>query len=108
MSDQEFTRAPRGRPVDQWDDDDRTAVFDLLERPAWHREAACRGSDPDLFFPGRGDYRATSPARQICAACPVREPCLEAGMSEHFGTWGGMSERARRRLRRIEREGDAA
>ena len=26
----------------------------FTEPPDWHQHAACAGTDPDLFFPGRG------------------------------------------------------
>ena len=35
-------------------------MAELVNRPPWHRQAACRGVDPDLFFPERG--QATRPA----------------------------------------------
>jgi WhiB family redox-sensing transcriptional regulator len=59
-------------------------------------DAACKDADLALFFPeskkrgGASDYRA---ARVICAACPVREACLEAAMleeSKHQGWRAGM------------------
>lgn len=66
---------------------------------SWRDHAACRGVDPDLFFPGRGE--ATAPAKAVCATCPVRAECLNYAMAngEKFGIWGGLSERERRRLR---------
>jgi len=63
----------------------------------WKLDAACVGSDPRLFFPERGE--ATRPAKAVCAGCPVAEECLDAGMWEKFGIWGGLSERERRRRR---------
>jgi len=68
-----------------------------VERPAWHAQAACRGKGPARWFPGQGDD--LGPARELCAACPVREPCLEAARTERNGIWGGQSERQRRRER---------
>ncbi len=52
-----------------------------------------------MFFPGRGE--SAEPARQICATCPVRQPCLEFALSHGIvhGIWGGLSERDRRALR---------
>lgn len=63
----------------------------------WHDEAACSGSNADLFFPERGaDQR---PAKAICARCPVRLDCLEWALAngETSGIWGGLNERERRR-----------
>ena len=73
-------------------------VLRLLERPAWHRLASCAGLDPNLYFPVRGE--PTKDARAVCATCPVRPECREAGMKEQQGLWGGLSARERRLLRR--------
>jgi hypothetical protein len=40
--------------------DFEVVLAELVNRPAWHRQAACRGVDPELFFPERG--QATRPA----------------------------------------------
>ena len=65
----------------------------------WRERAACRGADLEVFFPGRGE--SAEPARQICALCPVRQPCLDYALSSGIvhGIWGGLSERERRALR---------
>jgi len=68
---------------------------------AWKTAAACRGTDPELWYPGRG--QDTKHAKAICADCPVRAECLQAGLREYFGIWAGLSERERRRLRRTRR-----
>ena len=45
----------------------------------WRDAAACRQTDPDLFFP-IGDsgpaLRQIDEAKRICHACPVRARCL--------------------------------
>ena len=66
---------------------------------AWRASAACRGSDPEVFFIERG--QDDRPAKAICAGCPVREACLEYALAggETFGVWGGRSERERKRMR---------
>lgn len=75
----------------------------------WQVEAACRGMDPDLFFPGRGE--STAAARAVCQECPVRQECLDHAMEdghlEKWGVWGGTTERQRRQLRRARRMGPA-
>ena len=65
----------------------------------WRYRAACRGADLTVFFPGRGG--SAEPARQICAGCPVRQPCLDYALSHAIvhGIWGGLTERDRRPLR---------
>lgn len=69
----------------------------------WTERASCRGVDPGLFFPARGESLAA--ARAVCAGCPVRRECLEHALAqpEKFGVWGGTSERERRVLRRDRR-----
>jgi len=74
---------------------------DLLERPAWQAQAACRGMDADLFFPGVGDDQTL--AKSLCAGCLVREACLAFGLREGEGIWGGQNGRDRRRLRAASR-----
>ena len=80
--------------------DDLVALFD---NPRRFPEAACHapGIDPAIFFPGQGD--PTAPAKRICSGCPHIIECRALGMREHFGIWGGTSERDRRSLRRRER-----
>jgi hypothetical protein len=65
----------------------------------WRELAACRGADLNLFFPDRGE--SAGPARQVCAACPVRQPCLDYAVSNAItdGIWGGLTELERRALR---------
>jgi WhiB family transcriptional regulator, redox-sensing transcriptional regulator len=66
---------------------------------SWRDRVACRGTDPDPFFPERGE--SADPARQICARCPVRQPCLAYALDNGIthGVWGGLTERERRVLR---------
>ena len=65
----------------------------------WRELAACRGAGLDLFFPERGE--SAEPARRVCAACPVRQPCLDYAITNRIthGIWGGLTERERRALR---------
>ena len=64
----------------------------------WRELAACRGTDLEVFFPERGE--SAEPARRVCAACPVRQPCLDYAISNRIthGIWGGLTERERRAL----------
>lgn len=67
----------------------------------WMLDAKCLDADPEAFFPEKGG--STREAKRICAACPVREDCLDHALlqEERFGIWGGYSERERRRMRRM-------
>lgn len=73
---------------------------------AWKDDAACRDEDQDLFFPESEIYIDPT-TLAICAACPVREPCLEYALvnNEEYGIWGGTSPYQRRRIRRMRRRG---
>jgi WhiB family transcriptional regulator, redox-sensing transcriptional regulator len=71
----------------------------------WRDYAACRDVDPELFFPAGNAGPALlqiAQAKLVCAACPVRIPCLEWAMASHqeAGVWGGTSEDERRALQR--------
>jgi WhiB family transcriptional regulator, redox-sensing transcriptional regulator len=71
----------------------------------WRSDAACRRTDPDLFFP----VGTTGPAieqidsaKAVCTDCVVRPECLEFALltNQDCGVWGGTSEEERRRLRK--------
>ena len=70
---------------------------------SWRKRGACRGLDPDIFYPVSEDDG--DEARAICASCSVREACLEYALAarERDGIWGGASERERRRMIRQRR-----
>jgi hypothetical protein len=65
-------------------------------RPAWHRQALCRG-EWDRWFPSEGGQFMQQELARICAKCPVRKPCADAGKTENAGMWGGISAGRRRR-----------
>lgn len=71
---------------------------------SWRQRAACRGVDPDIFYPASDED--ADEAKGICAICPVREACLEYALvnRERDGVWGGATERERRRLVRQRRK----
>jgi WhiB family transcriptional regulator, redox-sensing transcriptional regulator len=74
-------------------------LAELVSRPAWHRDAACRGMGTETFFVERG--QSTDAARAICARCEVRAECLDAALAvPSMGVWGGTTGRGRRVLRR--------
>lgn len=72
---------------------------------SWREHAACKDTDPDLFFP----VGSTGPAleqieaaKAVCNACEAKAPCLEFALAtnQESGVWGGTSEEERRRLRK--------
>lgn len=71
----------------------------------WRRYAACRDTDPDLFFP----VGTTGPAieqienaKAVCKQCDAQSDCLEFALAtnQDSGIWGGTSEEERRKLRK--------
>src|SRR3954471_15763891 len=80
----------------------RSTDWDLQD---WRPRAACRDTDPDLFFP----VGTTGPAieqidaaKAVCCACDVQSACLEFALAtnQESGVWGGTSEEERRKLRK--------
>ncbi len=71
---------------------------------SWRQRAACRGVDPDVFYPATDEE--AEEAKSICRVCPVREACLEYALAnrERDGVWGGATERERRRIVRQRRK----
>ncbi len=76
-----------------------------IERDDWREHAACRDTDPDLFFP----VGTTGPAieqienaKAVCRVCDVRQACLDYALTtnQDSGIWGGTSEEERRKLRK--------
>jgi WhiB family transcriptional regulator, redox-sensing transcriptional regulator len=71
----------------------------------WQERAACRSARLDLFYACEDEH--VRRALALCQRCEVRVACLEFAMEhrEHFGVWGGTTERERRRVfRRARRE----
>jgi WhiB family redox-sensing transcriptional regulator len=78
---------------------DMTELYRLMEHPAWHAEAACRGAT-NLFYGKRGDSQTIVQAKRICTTCKVRSKCFDYAMNngELIGVWGGTSGEERRHL----------
>jgi WhiB family redox-sensing transcriptional regulator len=71
---------------------------------SWRKRAACRGIDPEVFYPV--DDEEAEEAKAVCEGCPVRMACLEHALAhrEREGVWGGSTERERRRILRQRRK----
>lgn len=72
---------------------------------SWRKDAICRDTDPDLFFPvGTTGYALVQigRAKQVCGECPVCHDCLQYALdtNQDSGIWGGTSEEERRQIRR--------
>lgn len=74
----------------------------------WRSSALCSQTDPELFWPDQGV--SAEPAIKICMACDVRPECLEFALVEGIqdGVYGGMSSRARTKIRGKRLRGEAA
>jgi WhiB family redox-sensing transcriptional regulator len=80
----------------------RSIEWDLED---WRTNAACRDTDPDLFFP----VGTTGPAieqiesaKAVCRQCEAQTACLEFALAtnQESGIWGATSEEERRKLRK--------
>lgn len=63
-------------------------------------KAACRGSNPELFFPNQMDDGSAEPARAFCRRCEVARDCLVYALENQLeGIWGGSTAGQRRKTR---------
>ena len=80
----------------------RTVEWDSAD---WRSRAACRDTDPDLFFPVGTTGQAVEQieaAKAVCRACESQTECLEFALAtnQESGVWGCTSEEERRKLRK--------
>ncbi|WP_374203830.1 WhiB family transcriptional regulator [Pseudonocardia sp. ICBG601] len=78
------------------------------ENADWRALAACRGVDPELFFPtataGAALAAEERRALSVCAGCPVLAACRSWAVAEQpHGIAGGLTEAQRAALRRPRR-----
>jgi WhiB family transcriptional regulator, redox-sensing transcriptional regulator len=68
--------------------------------PSVEAGAACAEVDTELFFTDHATSNEL--AKAICAACPVREACLDRALAnnEQYGVFGGLTAKERRALGR--------
>jgi WhiB family redox-sensing transcriptional regulator len=71
----------------------------------WRTRAACRDTDPDLFFPigtTGAAIEQIEAAKAVCRACEAQPQCLEFALAtnQEAGVWGATSEDERRKLRK--------
>jgi WhiB family redox-sensing transcriptional regulator len=76
----------------------------LVAAPAgstsWMARSACRGEDPELFFPLATASLASaqvSSAKAVCGRCPVQANCLSYALltEQGDGIWGGTTREER-------------
>ena len=86
-------------------DDDVSLMFKCEPPGPWIGSALCRGSDLNMFFPVAGNRPLQAIA--ICELCPVRVDCAEYAFDthQHWGVWGGLTERQRFSVKKARRSG---
>lgn len=68
-----------------------------------YADPLCAQTDPEIFFPAKGDTGAVRAAKKVCMACEHRFECLEDALVDDgaiiWGIRGGMTARERREVR---------
>lgn len=63
--------------------------------------AACAGLPVEWFFPSTAVSNAYAKGKAVCQTCDMRPECLDAGMAEPEGLWGGLTADERLTVRRF-------
>jgi WhiB family redox-sensing transcriptional regulator len=70
----------------------------------WRQRANCRGLPASWWYsPAPVTPESMTnlrKARRLCLSCEVRAECLDDGMDERYGIWGGLSPKQRIRIKR--------
>ena len=78
-------KAPRSRGVGY-------KAYELRYDNSQFDGAACAGVDTEFFYPAKDKFEPGEAAllKRICVDCPVKQACLEWGVTmERYGVWGG-------------------
>ena len=66
-------------------------------------KANCQGLNTEIFYMEESDLKERQldnfAVRKVCFTCVIRMDCLEAGMEEEYGIWGGFTRRERMKIR---------
>jgi len=85
----------------------RTRIASIpFRKIGWMSRAACKGEDPEMFFPRYGEAEPRhGEAVQICAGCPVWKECRQWAFDtdDRFGVLGGLTPNQRARIRNREK-----
>lgn len=95
------SRVSSGTKVKKADKWDKPSLKKELVTPDFDlNDALCAQTDPELFFPEKGN--SAEPAKAICRKCPVQMQCLEWALknNEQHGIWGGLSAPEREKLQK--------
>lgn len=80
-----------------------TNAFKFVPGDSWKQYAACNTAPhPEIFFPTRYEQEqyGIGEAEAFCGACPVRTECLSEALDmNETGTWGGMTNMDRNKLK---------
>ena len=73
---------------------------------SWRTFAACKDTDPAIFYPDTGDTKTARKAKAICSQCPALLGCLRWAVftGETDGIFGGLGVDQRRTLARQNRK----
>jgi hypothetical protein len=89
-------------------------LYTAMKRPEWTDQAVCRDVENQQYletmYPERHETpggKHLIPARKLCLVCPVRYQCLDVGLEEQFGIWGGHSLSQRRRIQSLLKSGSS-
>lgn len=84
----------------------RRKKYSAPKNPEWGEPSTCKKVDPELFYKD-SETRDTTLAVAVCMGCAALSPCLgyTLGAKEEFGVWGGLTEKQRSEIRRVQREG---
>ena len=65
-------------------------------------DGLCSQTDPEIFFPEKGDHTSSHAAKSVCASCQLVVQCLTGALArnEEFGIWGGSSYKNRMDIKR--------
>ena len=56
----------------------------------WQHHAECISHDPDTCYPENDEPHLFAIAKKMCEECPVVGFCLEIGIDDKWGVWGGL------------------
>lgn len=65
-----------------------------MDTPEWISESLCKNRHIDLWYPpldSDNPEKYYSVAREVCKRCSVWRECLDAGVTETWGMWGGLT-----------------
>ena len=65
-----------------------------MDTPEWIFKGLCKNRHIDIWYPPLdtdNPDKYYGVAREVCRRCPVWKECLDAGTTETWGMWGGLT-----------------